>query len=579
MSRPTRKTLLKFFACSFLSGLFSDFPGVLSGDVLAFIDPFEKYFINNEDQKSSCNMWLLTDDVDNAELQKCRQQIQPFCQDLFDVPSDILEKGFYNGTLFRFPLRHTTHHMGNPWVLCTPDKIMTELFETLGTEATSVLLFLNHVERIEMYVKCKEDYSAKLILKISISPQSLSLVQERRKEFQGSLDFRNFTILNFPMTEEVTHCDAHTDAIQTKKYSWVISLCHIGKDEQENVAEIISSLKVLPVGGVALPLYVYNESGDLKFPENDQRNGQVFSFLRLPLADRNPTGLHTHLHGYFVLDQSRRNLKWPSATHDLSSVTDAAQRWNIFLKRVLLPQTMVSLAEFLTTGQYVVDNETSQMMTRVTGMNYREFFLSMLIPNPVHVTPQWKVLEELFYQKISHKAVFFHPHEADVHIGSWVKAFEEKVIFDNTGHDKSEVAVRRKVLSFRGKLLVVQSREILTALEQYNQRKVAVVSPSVVCDCMKTGHAEYALSEAEKRKALKFVINANATDLINVPLMPLHNGEWTFFGRKVFLLPANNTETAILMPFSELRKNFIRDDLEPDVITSLQKMQQQGKVI
>ena len=151
--------------------------------------------------------------------------------------------------------------------------------------------------------------------------------------------------------------------MQTQKYAWAVSLCRIGKDEQGNVQEIINSLKVLPVGGVAVPMCMYSESGDLKFPQNDQPNGQVFSFLRLPLADRYPTGLHTHVHGYFVLDQSRRNLKWPSATHDLSNVTDAAQRWNIFLKRVLLPRAMVSLAEFIASGKGIVDHETCLLYT------------------------------------------------------------------------------------------------------------------------------------------------------------------------------------------------------------------------
>lgn len=558
--------------------VFSDFPGILSGDVLAFIDPFEKYFYN-KDQKSSCIMWLLSDDLDNTELHKCKQQIQPFCQDLFDVPTDILEKGFYNGTLFRFPLRHATHDIGNPWNLCTPDRILTQLFETLGTEASSVLLFLNHVERIEIYVNGEGDCNAKLVLEISINRQSLPVVQQRRKEFRGSLNCRKATMLNFPVTVEVIHRESHSDAVHTQTHAWVVSLFCVGKDEQGNVEEIISSLKVLPIGGVALPLYMYSESRDLKFPQKDQPDGQVFSFLRLPLADRNPTGLHMHVHGYFVLDQSRRNLKWPSATHDLSNVTDPAHRWNIFLKRVLLPQAVVSLAEFIATGEDFVDNETSQLITRDFGTSYREYFLSMLMPNPIHVTSQWKVLEELFYQKISDRAVFFYQHEVDVSRGSWVKPFDEKVVFDDTRHDKSEVTVCRKVLSFRGKLLVVQLREILAALEKHNRRKVVTVSPSIVCDCMKTGHAEYALSDAEKQQVLKFVIDTNVTNLINVPLVPLNNnGQWTSFGKKVFLLPDRNTEMTILMTIPELQHNFIRGSLDAEVISSLRKIQHQGKV-
>jgi len=523
-------------------------------------------------------MWILVDEVDKAELLNCRQQVQPFCHDLFGVPEDILERGYYNGTLFRFPLRNTSHDRGHPWIPCCPEKIRTQLFETLGAEADSVLLFLNHVERVELYVKSEADCHARLVRRISIGSRSLPVVQQRRKEFQEGWNSGRSTVLCFPVTIQVSRCVADTDAIQTEEHSWVVSLCRIGNDEQRNVEEIISSLKVLPTGGVALPLYVSSESGDLKLPLNDQPNGQVFSFLRLPLADQNPTGWHAHVHAYFVLDHSRRNLKWPSATHDLSGVTDAAHRWNIFLKRVLLPQAMVALAEFITTAQGIVDDEKSQTLTSLTFTNYRAYFLSVLMPNPSHVSSQWKVLEELFYQKISDKEVFFHSCEQHEH--NWVKAFDDKVVFDNTCHDESEVAIRRKILHFRGRLLVVQPCEILQAIARYNRRAVVTISPSIVCDCLKTGHAQQALSDAEKRKALRYVMNATASELTGVPLLPLNNGEWTSFGtgRKVYLPPVNSSEVAILMSFSELQEHFIRCDLEPEVLLSLQKIQRRSRL-
>jgi len=75
-------------------------------------------------------------------------------------------------------------------------------------------------------------------------------------------------------------------------------------------------------------------------------------------------------------------------------------------------------------------------------------------------------------------------------------------------------------------------------------------------------------------------MNATASELTGVPLLPLNNGEWTSFGtgRKVYLPPVNSSEVAILMSFSELQEHFIRCDLEPEVLLSLQKIQRRSRL-
>src|SRR5688572_27930543 len=100
-----------------------------------------------EGNKKSCYLWDLS--ADREKINSLKHQFQPFIIDQFGISEDTFARGSYeNRTLFRFPLRKKQSKLSS--TIFTPDDIY-ELFESLESEAFSILLFLNSIEVIEVY--------------------------------------------------------------------------------------------------------------------------------------------------------------------------------------------------------------------------------------------------------------------------------------------------------------------------------------------------------------------------------------------------------------------------------------------
>ena len=87
----------------------ADFPGILSGDQVGFLDPHESCFTYRENehapkQHTSSQCWKLSNPDLKSEL---RDQVEPFLHKLFGS-EDCLETEEFNGTVFRFPLRQNS---------------------------------------------------------------------------------------------------------------------------------------------------------------------------------------------------------------------------------------------------------------------------------------------------------------------------------------------------------------------------------------------------------------------------------------------------------------------------------------
>lgn len=77
-------------------------------------------------------------------MNKIHDQFLPF-KGIFDCKEEVFSNGYYDGTLFRFPLRTTPSDLSN--TLYTEEKMDT-LFESFEADAHMVLLFLQHLESI-----------------------------------------------------------------------------------------------------------------------------------------------------------------------------------------------------------------------------------------------------------------------------------------------------------------------------------------------------------------------------------------------------------------------------------------------
>ncbi|KAJ7343087.1 hypothetical protein OS493_040583 [Desmophyllum pertusum] len=145
--------------------------------------------------------------------------------------------------------------------------------KSFQADAHFVLLFLQHLESIELYVREESQSSPKRVFQVKIADESLQMVRTKRKEFRAKITPGKV------MTESVTV--TYPITIETVKFDSPFD------------------------GGVAmaLPTGPKLQTPDIK--------GHVFCFLPLPVQKNRLTGLPVHVNGFFALSQNRRYIKSP----------------------------------------------------------------------------------------------------------------------------------------------------------------------------------------------------------------------------------------------------------------------------
>src|SRR6218665_8052 len=202
----------------------TDFPGILSGSIVGFIDPHEKYFIDSTGRAATCDAWELNRQL--REIQAHADQFQPFLEpQLFGTSWDTFRSGCYKGkTLFRFPLRSKGTKLSE--TTYTPDKVR-ELFGDLEKDADIILLFMTNIEKIEIFEKTSDGQIMKT-LEIKITDSCVQTVRKQRQTFlemtrnPGSLA-QNY--VTFPMEIEVSKNGGYLPS----QSRWMLSL-YYGED-------------------------------------------------------------------------------------------------------------------------------------------------------------------------------------------------------------------------------------------------------------------------------------------------------------------------------------------------------------
>ena len=129
----------------------TEVPSVYSGSTLAILDPHESYLDNRRGRKMNFKSFM-----NKVLLKQMPNQFRPF-QGIFGC--DILDKDWkpFSGTLFRFPFR--TESQAERSEMCkeafTAGK-QQEFIRGLVSKAGNLMLFLQHVTRVELYRLSKD---------------------------------------------------------------------------------------------------------------------------------------------------------------------------------------------------------------------------------------------------------------------------------------------------------------------------------------------------------------------------------------------------------------------------------------
>ena len=304
--------------------MIADLPCIISGDTFAILDPHR----DNINCKDIEGVPLTGTEMSVAEL--CASSSLSSCYNGlfgFEVP---LEDDYYDGTIFRFPLRPPQANSKLSETAYSSEKVVQNLFYSLKEEATMLLLFLKNITSISLYNYDESGGKPQLLLDISIDTNRIPQVQaERRrcielaKEWQAR---RNTVIQLYSFSVTITNA-FEGDPFTTKSYYLVLN--SIGTSDEDINAKA-EHLKVIPWVGIAAPcsfstavdnceMSVSGNEINVKTLVKSKLNwqyiepvvsGHAFCFLPLP----NPTGLPVSINGYFSIADNRRSIKWP--THD-----------------------------------------------------------------------------------------------------------------------------------------------------------------------------------------------------------------------------------------------------------------------
>ncbi|KAK7087749.1 sacsin-like [Littorina saxatilis] len=461
---------------------------IMSGEYIMYMDPFKG-------ETHYCSLHRLAGRK-GRELQSLLHSLNG----VFGVSEATFraQSGHFPGTLFWFPLRQEQSELSST---VYSDVSVGNLLASFKAESPSLLLFLNHIQRVNLYTR-GDTQRHNETFSVGISSSCLTSVLSQRQRFVRDTTAAGSDLPRqdiFCLTEVVMETKDHLKS-STESQRWLVANYHCGKD---NISRDLlrlcldPQLGYRPCVGVAIPL---TNQSDFQ--------SQVFCFLPLPLDTRSPTGLPLHVHGYFSLEQNRRHLKWPTADQ-LRPGRDRAKLepptlWNCLLVTELLPRVY------------------SKAVCRLQELNCGDpdtFYQAW--PDARTVSDRWGPLLEPLYADLAQRHVFF----SHVQGGRWV-SLSQAVLQQQLPPEVKEAVL--KVYTVNDENLVDLPKHVLRTLnslghlehvEKVNARSVSRLIPSSLAH----------LTDRDKLSLLHYLCCHDQSLLINLPLLPLASGHFGTF--------------------------------------------------
>lgn len=518
-------------------------PSVISGQWLAFIDPHEKYFKHEGDQTTGYRYNLQT-------VRRFSHQIQPYLN-MFGCDETTFKDANYRGTLFRFPLRRKATKLSE--TLYDPKK-MAELFRSFEQDAHLVLLFLKHVESVQL---CSRSSGQEMVtqFKVQVTPEAREQVKLIRSQFLQKISSGKWldkpAEVVYPLKIE-TLFYTNGEVAKTCYYTWVISEFYAGGDSVSQELRLLSTdenLNNIPLVGVALPLDIVGprqkkrKSIDTEVlplpPDSDTKvtkkrrvegeaqdcqdiiqdtafepEGQVFCFLPLPVTERSSTGLPVHVNGYFSISQNRRHLKWPMKGQDYKS--DKALKWNMCLLQELVPLAYLNV--IMETIQWSMKNRF--------GLTAEHVMAAMPDVLQVEAHQNWRVILEPLYSRLFNLKVFYSP---GIKEAEWASVSD--CVFDCLREKPDTCRVVRQVLLTAGMKVVKLPQHVMLALGAYCDHSLNDINPAVTRQCLLSHPSAYnSLSRDDKLLLLAYILkDEDFNHLKGIALLPTADDKFAVF--------------------------------------------------
>ena len=359
--------------------------------MIGVLDPQERYFINEMEDKTSSYGWNLV--TDREEIARLQDQFAPLKQECFNITQAVFDSGHYKGTLFRFPLRQGTYtsHLGSVY---TEDKV-DSLFNSLTADNDLLLLFMKNLCEILIYDR-KVAGKEELIFSLSVDATANSKMLEARSGFVKSI--QSGSVIEPIHLSYIMECQSKVfrGHETNKNNKWLVQQYFECKENAKKARKDISNMKNLPWVGTAICI------SDIESEKITCNCGRIFCFLPLPSDKKKVTGLKFHINGYFSVDQNRRHIKWPTVEQIRSDINDPELLWNIYLVNEILPKAL--LHQFLTVVKIFQEPKKNIKL------------LYDLLPVVDDVLQPWKELVDSFYKLFVNKKICYTSSKG----GQWI---------------------------------------------------------------------------------------------------------------------------------------------------------------
>ncbi|XP_067666364.1 sacsin-like isoform X2 [Haliotis asinina] len=509
----------------------TDFPCVISGDTVLFINPH----VRNLDRV--CYMKKLI-----SLPTETKQTLLQVFRGTFGFTDDVAEGGYYQGTILWFPLRVRESELSDN---CYNKEKVMDLFKAFKAEASITLLFLKSMEKIQLYQRLSEE-TLNIDFTVQLSPACLQSVRKEKKTFISEVKQLNGGIppssIEGQLNLTVEIQERGTKSVQ----EWIVINFYKGGHLSEKFRQLCSdpSLSYSPYVGLAVPVGQLCE-------------GHVFCFLPLPLQSRSPTGLQVHVNGFFALSQNRRHVKWPTTDQlQNQSHTDKAIEWNKCIVSEVLPEVYCNTLKCIIQFTRKQGNP-NKMKQQVYGM----------IPAVAKVDVNWRPVLSLFHDQLYRSIPFlFTP----VKNGTWIK-LQDGVLVDETSELRSLII---DIFTLYNTNIVPVPSSLLKTLQSQFSKEVNIVTPKTICETLRSDDKYTSLPRSTKLTLVQHLLGSDQYVLLkDLYLLPVADGNFAQFGKCEVVISDNPTEVEL---FPGLYHLFTETGLPRDLHKALKRCAPDG---
>ncbi|XP_077982053.1 sacsin-like [Glandiceps talaboti] len=515
----------------------TDLPSVLSGKWLGVFDPLGTIFAydpykNMKYANKPGKKWKLKGELLSQEHTPYSDQFKPYLG-IFGCDRSSFDRGYFDGTLFRFPLRKHPSVLSSNVItadrIVGPEGWITSFKEDIGL----TLLFLKKIESIYIYERHGVDGDIELLQGAKISETIRHQVRSQKTAFLDQVQ-HNKNAMPISINVEIEEEEEEKQRTETKH--WIVAH-QVKKPELESEMKVLTEdkdLQLLPWVGAAM---------EMEHRQQSER-GRLFCFLPLPPSQT--TGLPVHIHGYFGLGDNRRSIKWP----DTESKQDKTAKWNQLLTSDAIPEVYAQL-----------------ILTAITEYRWKPDRIYAAWPDPSLVkSKEWQQIFKKLLKLLVQHNVFY----TDASGGKWVQLsdaiFDIPDLYGST--DIRETVVNTMLGD--GAQVVIAPPHVIKCLENQSIQ-ITKMSAQLVRNQLKKGTSLSQMTRQSRLLLLEYVLSDQAFhDLQDLILLPLDDGSFTSFskyGKEIFIATDDNPQS--LLPNMENR--FVASNLKHTLQLMLQK--------